>query len=817
VARATALLAGHRLVSLVGAGGAGKTRLATELAARGSTALGGRVWFVELAPVRDGVELSDLLPAVLSALDVREIRVLDTQPAVPRPPVDRLVDLFIGAPALLVLDNCEHLVGAAAGLADVLLGRCPQLSVLATSREPLAITGEALHWVGPLELPVDLAPLAEARAAPAVRLFTDRAAAARPGFVLDEPNLAQVTEICRRLDGMPLALELAAARLRSMTPGQVAERLDDRFRLLTGGNRTSLPRHRTLHGVVEWSWELLTEPERTLARRLAVLSGGADTDAAVGVCSDADLAAEDVPYLLASLVEKSLLAVGEGVDGRPRYRMLETVRAYGLRELAQTGETRRLSAAFVRYFTEFAERVEPALRTADQLDAMARLGAEHDNVIAALGAAADARDAESTARLVGAMIWYWMLVGNSDEAMLWLRNAAALPAERESPATVGVRLATFLGENLSHLSRERFDVYWEGCRRAGVPERYPVAALVEPIVRIRQGDVDGALASARRIGEHRDPWARAAGRLAVCVVAVHMADVETADVELHAALAEFRALGERWGIAFSLGLLGQYLLISGDSAGAVAAHEEAVRVGGELGAFNLPPMQLIQLGAARGRAGDLDGAERDVRAALDGWAGVQGDLQLMALCVLVHIAVSRGDLDTAHELAAEAEATPDGGGGSGHGDPQLVAVLAVAKSRIALAEDDLDAAAAHLARALELSMPILDMSSVAGIGERISMVVARRGAPAEAARLLGASAGVRGLLDRGEPDVIALLTDLTDRLGPSGFEQAYSSGFELERDVAVAALRDAVSGHPAVVEVHGQGEEHRDDADQPRH
>jgi predicted ATPase len=722
------------------------------------------------------------------------MRMLDTQPAPPRPPVDRLVDLFTGAPGLLVLDNCEHLVGAAAGLADVLLGRCPDLSVLATTREPLAITGEALHWVGPLDLPADQATPAEVMAAPAVRLFTDRAVAVRPGFVLDEPNLTQVTEICRRLDGMPLALELAAARLRSMTPGQVAERLDDRFRLLTGGNRTSLPRHRTLRGVVEWSWDLLSEPERTLARRLAVLSGGVDQAAAVGVCSADDLPADDVPYLVASLVEKSLLTEIDGTHGGPRYRMLETVRAYGLAELAAAGETERVSAAFVRYFTEFVETVEPALRAADQLTAIARLGAEHDNLIAALGRAADAGDAESTARMTAAMTWYWMLVGNSDEAMVWLKAAAALPAERETPATVGVQLASLIGENLSTFPQERFDVRWEACVRAGVTERYPVASLIEPIMRLRFGDVTGAIEAARDVVRSSDPWASAADRLAVCIVAVHMADVEQAETELHAALDAFQAIGERWGTAFSLGLLGQYLLVTGDRVGAVRAHEDAVRIASELGAYNLPPMQLIQLGAARGMTGDLDGAERDVRAALDGWGGEQGDLRLMALCVLIHIAISRDDLDAAHELADEADKTPDAA--AVDGDPQLIAVLTVAKARIALVEGDLDTATTLLAQALELSWPIMDMSSMAGIGERIAMIVARRGTPEEAARLLGVAAGIRGLVHRGEPDVLVLFDELTDRLGPPGFERAYRSGFDLERESALAELRAAVSGDP---------------------
>jgi predicted ATPase/DNA-binding winged helix-turn-helix (wHTH) protein len=785
IADATALLAERRLVSLVGPGGCGKTRLAVELARAVRL-----VWFVELAPVREGAGLAELAPTVLSALD---LRVMDVQPGPVREPVDRLVEQFAGAPGLLVLDNCEHVVAGAAELAELLLRRCPALSVLATTREPLAITGEASFRVGPLDLPDEQADLAAAEATPSVRLFVDRATAASPGFTLDDATLRPVVEICRRLDGMPLALELAAARLRAMTPQQVADLLDDRFRLLTVGSRTSLPRHRTLRGVVEWSWELLTKPERTLARRLATLAGGADEQAAAGVCADADLPADDVPYLLASLVEKSLLTVVPGPGDRPRYRMLETVRAYALEELAAAGEADRIGAAFVRYFTDLVERVEPVLRTRDQLDAIARLAVEHDNVSAAIDKAVALRDPYLGARLVAGMAWYWTLAGNGAEATAWSRAVSEVPVDGpQTPATVGIRLALLVGRFEGAAPADEFDRLFAEGEQVGLIERYPIIGVLEAIVRMRQGEIDGARSAAHRMRGNADPWTDAAGRLVSCFIAVHTADIELAEDELHAALDGFRALGERWGTAFTLGLYGQYLMMCGDQAGAVRAHEEAVRIAGEVGALNnLPPMQLMQLGAARGMAGDLDGAERDVLAGLATVDEEDLDIRMMGLCVLIHIAVSRGDLVRARRLAVDADAVA----GPDYHNPSPAAALAMAKATIALASDELDEASGYLASAMATAMLVSDMSSVAGVGERIAVLVSRRGDDQGAAVLLGAAAGIRGLLDQGEPNVRELVSRLTDRLGENGYDTAFRQGFDYDRDTAVGYLRNAVRDH----------------------
>jgi predicted ATPase/DNA-binding SARP family transcriptional activator len=331
VARVTAMVTTTRLVTLVGPGGAGKTRLAVEAARTLLRQFPDGVWFVELAPVTDPNELT---ATVLSTLGLREQALLPQRTLgaliSAGDPSSRLISGLHDKDLLIVLDNCEHLIGKAATLADDVLGSCPGVRVLATSREPLALTGESLWTVDSLGLPGADDPPEVGRFA-AIRLFADRATAARADFRVDATNVAVVADLCRALDGMPLAIELAAARLRTMTLGQIADRLDDRFRLLVGGSRTALPRHQTLRAVVDWSWDLLDEPERTLWRRLSVFAGGATLSAAEAVCGLGDSTMD----IALALADKSLLTISDGLE--PRFDMLETIRAYGRERLADAG------------------------------------------------------------------------------------------------------------------------------------------------------------------------------------------------------------------------------------------------------------------------------------------------------------------------------------------------------------------------------------------------------------------------------------------------------------------------------------------------
>ncbi|TDC71490.1 BTAD domain-containing putative transcriptional regulator, partial [Streptomyces hainanensis] len=472
------LLPSCRLVTLAGTGGVGKTRLALAVAERASeAALPDGVWLVELAACdADGVP-----EAVAAALGVR-----DDAPG-GGDLTGRTAEALRDRRALLVLDNCEHLVDAAAALAARLLAAAPELRILATSREPLGIRGERIYPVGSLEPP------------DAVRLFAARAAAAA-GFRLDEANQAAVAALCRRLDGLPLALELAATRVRTLGVRELAAALDDRFAVLSAGARDAPPRQRTLRAVIDWSWELLGEPERVVLRRLAVLADGCARDAVTLVCGG-DLDA------LALLVDRSLVVAEEG-----RFRLLESVAAYALERLREAGEEEAVRDRHADHYAALAERAAPGLRGPRQCEWLDRLDAEAPQLRAALEWAAGRGAAERAMRLANSLSWYWYLRGRRGEA----RRFLALALAAEGPAPAGVRAVA--GAWLAGMSA--LDPT-EGEPRAEVALR-GFAGLDEPAA-LAYAEWFLAL-SHWSLGDHRE----------------HAARVERA-------LAVFRRLGDRWG------------------------------------------------------------------------------------------------------------------------------------------------------------------------------------------------------------------------------------------------------------------------------
>ena len=371
----TALLSSTRMVTLTGTGGCGKTRLAIEVADRVADRYADGVWFVDLAPLSDPALV---LPAIAQVLGIRE--------EVARPLATTVVDAVRARHLLLVLDNCEHLIEGCASVAQLLLDACPRLSLLATSREALRIPGEISWRVPSLSLPqpeVNLSPTTAAQSE-AVRLFTERAIAVQPAFQLTVTNVQAVAQICHELDGIPLALELAAARMHVLTAEELAARLDRRFSLLTGGSRTARLRQQTLQATVDWSYDLLTPEEQTLFARLSVFAGGWTLDAAEAVGSGDDLAAEDVVNVLTRLVEKSLVVAQALDDGTTRYRLLETLRQYGRTRLETCGELARVQHRHATYYLTLAERAEPELIGSHQLRWLDQLEREHDNLRAAL-------------------------------------------------------------------------------------------------------------------------------------------------------------------------------------------------------------------------------------------------------------------------------------------------------------------------------------------------------------------------------------------------------------------------------------------------
>ncbi|MFJ1612335.1 AfsR/SARP family transcriptional regulator [Streptomyces sp. NPDC088249] len=416
-----------RLVTLLGPGGAGKTRLSQEAAESVASAWPDGVWLAELAPVDDPEAVPE---AVLTALGAREtvlrgagaeeLRVAEGYAG---DPLVRLTEYCSRRRMLLLLDNCEHLVGAAAALADHLLSHCPELTVLATSREPLGVPGEFVRPVDPLPDPM------------ALRLLADRGAAARPGFRTDadEETAAAAAEICRRLDGLPLAIELAAARLRMLTPRQIADRLDDRFRLLTSGARTVLPRQQTLRAVVDWSWDLLDAPERAVLRRLSVFSGGCTLAAAEAVCADGPRDAREVAGLLGSLVDKSLVVAAPADDGEMRYRLLETVGEYAAERLDAAAERNTVERRHLVFFRELARTAEPRLRGAGQRSVIELLQREYENLRTALRRAVAARDEQEVLCMVLSLCWYWQMRDLRSDALQWADAAAALGPDPFAP------------------------------------------------------------------------------------------------------------------------------------------------------------------------------------------------------------------------------------------------------------------------------------------------------------------------------------------------------------------------------------------------
>jgi predicted ATPase/DNA-binding CsgD family transcriptional regulator len=441
------LLGETRLLTLTGSGGSGKTRLALAVA---SEHLEGfeddGVWMIELASLADP---SLVAQAVASALGVRE------QPG--RSLSESLSDYLASKKLLLVLDNCEHLIEACAELAEALLRYSPELRVLATSREALGITGEVAWPVPSLSLP-DLRRMPDIESLPqyeSARLFVERAVAANPTFTLTEQNASAVAQVCYRLDGIPLAIELAAARAKVLSVEEVADRLDDCFRVLSAGGRTTRPRHKTLHSTMDWSHELLSDEERTLFRRLSVFSDGFSLQAAESVCAGEDVERNGVLELLSHLVDKSLVVAREE-GGETRYRLLETVRQYGSERLSESDEAAEFRERHVGYYLALAEETAPELKGEGQLAWLDRLETEHDNLRSAMRWLLGPGGPERAARLGWALWLFWGIRAHfaegrrSMEQALSAEGSVAMPASARARAlfVVGM-MANYQGDHLS--------------------------------------------------------------------------------------------------------------------------------------------------------------------------------------------------------------------------------------------------------------------------------------------------------------------------------------------------------------------------------
>lgn len=791
-------LAESRLVTLVGPGGAGKTRLAAMAGARYADRAPDGVWLAELAPV---TEPADVAPAVLRSFDRPDHEVM-RRAVRGRDSLQRLVDLFADEEALLIIDNCEHVVEAAAWLADELLSRCPKLRVLATSREPLGILGEALCPVTPLPMPPPGISAADALAYPAVQLLRDRGSAVAPGFAVASDTVDAVVEICRRLDGLPLAIELAAARLRTMPVDQIAARLDDRFRLLTGGSRTAMPRHRTLRAVVAWSWDLLSTEERRLAERLAIFPATVTAESAAGVAESAgealapsrqefrqrdagsSISARSVRDLLDSLVDKSILQLD---PTGTRYRMLETIREYALDMLAEAGGAGPARSAHAAYFLELVERAEPHTRQADQLEWMALLNAERDNILGALQYAVDTGDGNTAVRIGAAMSLVWAIHGTQSAAE-WLGRALRTPPPHPAQELVICSAmyavhSAFLGDFVPDTTRvEDLHGLLSGLDTAA---GHPYLALIEPMLALFSDDTLAGLTAVDRNLAHPDPWVRAMLLSLRGHIEENDGDAEGMRRDLSDAADQFRALGERWGLSTTLTALADAYTKRGEFDAAIAALEESIRLSRELNPDDETRHQQVWLTALRARR-DPEGARESLREFVAERPGKrQGRDVAFALLTLGDLARFCGEYAEAEESYDRAWQRQIDAPMVG---PQLKALLRSSQAHLALARGELASARPLAAQGVTFALDGRDMPVTAHTAVALAAVRAADGDPLGAAELLGASEQLRGLPDSSNVDAMRLTAALAGTLGETAFQQAYAQGRGLSRADALALI-----------------------------
>ena len=601
-AEVKSLLATTRVMTLIGAGGSGKTRLAIQAASDLVDSFKDGVWWVELAALTDGALVAQAIAKTLGVREWEESQPIDVT----------LVDHLRSRQILLVLDNCEHLVAACAQLAGQFLSACPDLKVLATSREALGIPGEVAWRIPTLSLPrpeqssfVDRTMEYEG-----TRLFVERATAANRDFALTDETVSAVVQVCRRLDGMPLAIELAAARITSLSVHEIAERLDDRFKLLTLSTRAALPRQQTLRASIDWSHDLLPEPERVLFRRLSVFAGGWTLRAAEVICAGDMIQHDQVLDLLARLVGKSLVLLNTRGNAT-RYYMLETIRQYALEKLSNSGETEKLGDRHLDYFVTLAEEAEPYLTSANRGTWLDRLESEHDNLHAALEwSRADSARREKLLRLAGALFEFWSERSYLTEGRKWLTEALerADSTVASSARAKGLYGAAFLARSQGDvdLARDLHDQSVTLWRALGAAGKHGLAHAL-----VAQGWVErdqGHPAIARSLTEESvalfrelgDPWglAHALNNLGMAIRDQEDYDLARALMEESAAI--WRELGDEAGVASAINHSGLVAYRRGDYGAASLLFEDALKIRQELGekqgiAYSLSNLGLMAL------------------------------------------------------------------------------------------------------------------------------------------------------------------------------------------------------------------------------
>ena len=673
LAELEASTARHRLVTLVGVGGTGKTRLMVETASRLLDREPDGVWLVELAPIADA-----------DAIPVEVARTLGVLADPHRSVVDALVDFLRSKELDLLLDNCEHVISAVAVLCHRLLADCPRLRVLATSREPLGVAGEHVFPVPSLPLPAAVTPqhaalgldvpaLEAIAATDSVHLFVDRAAAIVPGFDLDRENATAIVEICRRLDGIPLAIELAASRISALSVHEIEQRLSDRFRLLTGGRRTAMPRQQTLKALIDWSWDLLDADDRRLLRRLSVFAGGWTLDAAEAVTPLADATSPTFDLLdgLTRLADRSLLTVQRGVT--TRYGMLETIRQYAREQLVESGESQRVRDAHLAWTVALATAAEPNIHGPDTLQWFARLDAEADNIRAAMEWAFEA-DPESAIRICACLLSYWNARSPNLEVLGWLtreaetaralRSAGSLSRERAAWAARGLAVAAAgwslwsTGETAQRWAEEGLAL----AREAGDPAALLEAVMSAGIARSFRGgttaeELRAWLDEFMPLATAQGAWWRIGFVDAATAFATRSLGPEVVEAQLERARDAALRSRDPHTHAFVAAIHGTFAAESGDLDGARRWYGESLAAYEELGSTRFQLVTRSDLAHALRRAGRQDEAEDHYRQTILGWfhegqrGAVANQLESFGF-----IAILRGQWARAARILGAAEA-----------------------------------------------------------------------------------------------------------------------------------------------------------------
>ncbi|MDQ3987328.1 MAG: LuxR C-terminal-related transcriptional regulator [Actinomycetota bacterium] len=816
-----ALLGGSRMVTLTGSGGCGKTRLSIQVAADLVDGYPDGVWWVDLGPITDPA----LVPnAVASALGIKEVPL--------QPLIDTLISYLRDKELMILLDNCEHLVESSAALSHGLLTNCPAITVLSTSREPLGVQGETPWRVPSLDFPDDKSTFNghTLHRFESVKLFMDRAAKARPNFSTTNENAPAVAQICRRLDGIPLAIELAAARIRVLTPEQIASGLDDRFHMLTGGGRTALPRQRTLEASVDWSFNLLDEDEKGLLARLTVFAGGFTLDAAEEVCSGEEIDKRRVLDLLSNLVDKSLVQVESGAT-LARYRLLESIRYYGMQKLADSGQAQTTRDRHLTFFLGFAESAGPKLLGPDMAGTLETVDAEHDNLRAAMEWAIHSVQPDTALRFVNPLFSFWFVRGHYSEGTSRVQAALSLPAGRADLRAQGLARGANLASQMGDFSTARA-MAEDGvavAREAGSPLTLSLALynhgwvtsfsdpgaardLTEEALAILR-DLDakfelsrcltirgivevqsGELSEARRfldesldlLGDPANGWALQVDSLWLGHALVFQGEFDLADSVVRRGIAASRALGDAVFAGLQLCSLGLLAALRGRYEEARGHLEESASLGRSTNSPWVSVTSEAYLGVLDFAEGDFDSAVERLQRTVQQWEllGLRW-AEAFSLLFLGRTAQARGDLEACREHAdAALTAARDCNNAVVSGQASVL------QADLALRDGDNRNAEGHAREALRIFARVQSKWGMVEALEALARAMAREENFEEAARLVASTRRLRQAI--GYVRFTAQTSDyendlalLREALGSEGFETAWAEGLAMPMEQAV--------------------------------